>query len=78
MALDNKYATEVARKMAEPPPKPIRFHIIEEIECLNGGQWYIWKVTAEMSDGSEVEGSVQGGCENSDSFAAETWEVDPE
>lgn len=54
-------------------PKPIHFHINEKLDELKSGQWWLWSCTANMSDGTEREGSVQS---DGHMIAEETWQED--
>lgn len=76
MERENRYAAEVLREMDKPRPKPVSFSILETLDELKSGQWWLYRVEAEMSDGSIIEGTVQGACAEADVFAPETWEAD--
>lgn len=78
MTRDNRLSVMVARKMAEPPSKPVSFSPMGKLEELKSGQWWLWFGEAEMSDGSIVLGSCQGAAEEADVFALETFEPDEE
>jgi len=78
MTLDNQRAVFAAQMEAKPAPRPIRFHPIEVIDELKSGQWWLWSCTADMSDGSERHGTIQGGHEFTGVVEPSTWEEDNE
>lgn len=57
-------------------PKPLRFSINDDqpLDELKSGQWWLWEVNAEMDDGTERMGTVQGASVDAGVFEESTWE----
>jgi hypothetical protein len=52
---------------------PIRFHLIEKLDELKPGQWWLWSCLADMADGTERRGTVQS---DGHMLAETTWQED--
>jgi hypothetical protein len=55
-------------------PKPLKFELDEKLEELKSGQWWLWSCYADMSDGTNRRGTVQGADELVGVVEPSTWQ----